>query len=72
MSENDINHWNDEGIKADIDRWIEENGLNKYGDPKDTVYTGGTPLFDETTGKSMDRYHYILKRHPELLKEIEK
>lgn len=48
-----------------IDRWIEKNNLNKYGDPKDTVYTGATPLFDETTGKSIDRYDYIRKRHPD-------
>lgn len=25
--------------------------LNKYGDPKGTRYAGGTPLFNESTGK---------------------
>jgi hypothetical protein len=30
------------------------------------VYAGGTPLFDERTGRSRDRYDYILERHPEL------
>ncbi|MEW6188626.1 MAG: hypothetical protein AB1466_00715 [Actinomycetota bacterium] len=36
---------------------IQRNNLNGYGDPKD----GGTPLFDEITGKRIDRYEYILK-----------
>ena len=58
----------DEELKVYIDRWIEENNLNQYGDSKDTMYTGGTPLFDETTGKTIDRYRYIIERHPELLK----
>jgi hypothetical protein len=57
-------------IKKKIDAWIEKNNLNMYGDPKDTMYTGGTPLFDERTGKKTDRYEYILKKHPELLKEL--
>jgi hypothetical protein len=25
---------------------------NEFGDPADTLYAGGTPLFDERTGKS--------------------
>ena len=25
-------------------------GRNKFGDPRDTLYAGGTPLFDETGG----------------------
>ncbi len=56
----------DDATRARIDRWIKEKGLNTYGDPKDTVYAGGTPLFDERTGRSRDRYDYILERHPEL------
>ena len=46
-----------------IDVWIKANDLNRYGDRKDTVYSGGTPLFDESTGSSIDRYDYILKNH---------
>lgn len=46
-------------------QWIKENDLNEYADPKDTVYTGGTPLFDETTGKTIDLYDYILQNHPD-------
>jgi len=53
------------GEKELIDAWIIENDLNQYGDPKDTVYMGGTPLFDERTGKTIDRYEYILRNHPD-------
>lgn len=45
--------------------WIKENDLNQYGDPKDIVYTGGTPLFNEMTGERIDKYEYILKNHPD-------
>jgi hypothetical protein len=52
--------------KKKIDAWIEKAGRNKYGDPKGTVYAGGTPLFDERSAKLTDRYEYILSKHPEL------
>jgi hypothetical protein len=58
----------DDATRARIDRWIKEKGRNPYGDPKDTVYAGGTPLFDERTGRTRDRYDYILEQHPELRK----
>ena len=48
-----------------IEIWIKNNGLNEYGDPRDTVYAGGTPLFDEKTGKTIDRYQYIINKHPD-------
>lgn len=51
--------------KQQIEAWVVKNNLNQYGDPKDTVYIGGTPLFDETTGESIDRYEYIIKNHPD-------
>ncbi len=53
--------------KEKIDSWLEENNLNRYGDPIGTFYTGGTPLFDEKTGLSIGRYSYILENHPELI-----
>jgi len=56
--------------KEKVDKWLKENNLNRYGDPGDTMYTGGTPLFNEATGKSLDRYDYILKNHPNLLDEL--
>lgn len=50
--------------KSQIEAWIETNDLNQYGDPQDIMYAGGTPLFDERTGQRIDRYDYILRRHP--------
>lgn len=50
--------------KQEIETWIIENDLNQYGDPKDTVYMGGTPLFDEKTRETIDKYEYILRKHP--------
>ncbi len=58
-----------QGGKEKIDKWIEDNGLNKYGDQKNLMYAGGTPLFNEATGEITDRYEYILKNHPELTSE---
>lgn len=56
--------------KAKIDDWLDEKGFNRYGDSKNAVYTGGTPLFDEKTGKAIDRYDYILSKYPNLLEEL--
>lgn len=56
----------DPTTRARIDRWIAEHDLNEYGDPEGTTYPGGTPLFDENTGESCERYEYILEKHPEL------
>lgn len=50
--------------KQQIEAWIIENNLNQYGDAKDAVYMGGTPLFDEKTGQSIDKYEYILRNYP--------
>lgn len=51
--------------KEKIDGWILKENLNPYGDPYDSVYSGGTPLFNETTGEKMDRYEYIVGQHPD-------
>ena len=51
--------------KEQIENWIMENDLNQHGDAKDTVYIGGTPLFNEQTGESIDRYEYILRQNPD-------
>lgn len=48
-----------------IEQWITQNNLNKYGDPKDTIYAGGTPLFDESTGDYRNKYDYIMEKHPD-------
>lgn len=52
-------------VRDAVDSWIRTNRLNKYGDPDGTMYLGGTPLFDERTGRTLGRYEYILSKHPE-------
>ncbi|MFH1522577.1 MAG: hypothetical protein ABIE43_02020 [Patescibacteria group bacterium] len=56
--------------KEKIDQWLEENNLNRYGDPVGTFYTGGTPLFNGLTGESVDRFEYILNKYPDILKDL--
>jgi hypothetical protein len=51
--------------RAKIEKWIVDNKLNEYGDPAGTIYAGGTPLFDEATGKTISRWEYIKKKHPD-------
>jgi hypothetical protein len=50
--------------KKAIDDWIKKTGRNQYGDPKDTSYMGGNPLFDERSPKLKDRYEYIWSGTP--------
>jgi hypothetical protein len=50
--------------KKRIDAWLAQNKLNSYGDPEDTMYAGGTPLFNERTGTRIDRYDYLVKKFP--------
>lgn len=61
-------HFQQTGIPAEekdqIDAWIRLNNLNEYGDPKDTVYIGGNPLFSEQSGDSTLLYDYLIKNHP--------
>jgi hypothetical protein len=59
----------DPELRKIVDDWIERNKLNRYGDPPNVHYTGGTPLFDPSTGITRDRYEYILEKHPELKKK---
>jgi len=49
-----------------LDRVLREAGLNRFGDPPDTVYAGGNPLFDEATGRAVPRREYVARRAPEL------
>ncbi|PIR57211.1 MAG: hypothetical protein COU72_02130 [Parcubacteria group bacterium CG10_big_fil_rev_8_21_14_0_10_41_35] len=52
--------------KKVIDEWLSANELNKYGDSSNTVYAGGTPLFNEATGESRDRFEYLFEKFPDL------
>lgn len=48
-----------------LDRWLAERKLDPFGMPRGTVYAGGTPLFDEATGRQIDRLDYVYRKHPE-------
>ena len=48
------------------DAWLAAHHLNEYGDPPGTLYAGGTPLFDEKTGKRTDRHQLLYKNQPSL------
>lgn len=58
-------------LKEKIGQWLEDNNYNRYGDSLDTMYTGGTPLFNEATEESLDRFDYILNKHPDILEKLE-
>ena len=45
--------------EACADRWLAEHGLNPFGDPPETSYPGGTPLFDERTGVKKNRLEHL-------------
>jgi hypothetical protein len=49
-----------------LDAQLAAKGLNQYGDPPGTMYTGGTPLFDEKTGVSTAREQYVYAKHPDI------
>lgn len=49
-----------------IDRQLAAKGLNQFGDPPDTLYAGGSPLFDEKSGRTMPRDQYVVQKHPEI------
>ena len=49
-----------------VERWLAARELNQYGDPVGTMYTGGTPLFDERTGQTTDRLEHLVRKHPQL------
>ena len=56
--------------KDKIENWIKDEGLNRYGDQEDTYYTGGTPLFNEASGETIERFEYIIENNKELLEKI--
>lgn len=59
-----------QATKEKIDQWLAEKKLNRYGDPVGTFYAGGTPLFNEATGETKNRFEYILSKHPDLLNDL--
>jgi hypothetical protein len=51
-----------------LDAWLKNKKLDRYGNAEGTMYTGGTPLFDERTGESRDRLDFVYQRQPEARK----
>ncbi|MDX2085138.1 MAG: hypothetical protein SFZ03_07105 [Candidatus Melainabacteria bacterium] len=47
-----------------VAQWIERNKLNSFGDPENTVYAGGSPLFLEAGPTPLSRYQYLIQQHP--------
>jgi hypothetical protein len=48
-----------------VDQWLAARKLDAYGSPEGTLYAGGSPLFDESTGTTTPRLDFIYARHPE-------
>jgi len=57
--------------KVAVDAWLAANNLNEFGDALNTFYAGGTPLFNEATGETLDRFKYLFEKFPELKDVIE-
>lgn len=45
--------------------WLEGHRLDPYGNESGMMYAGGSPLFDETTGKSTPLLDYVYAKHPQ-------
>ena len=54
--------------EACVDRWLQEHKLDRYGHAEGTMFTGGSPLFNEATGETKDRLEYVFARQPDALK----
>jgi hypothetical protein len=52
------------GEKEVFESWTQAKNLNMFGDPQDTMYAGGTPLFDEMTGEVKSLDFYVLNNNP--------
>jgi hypothetical protein len=44
--------------------WLRGKGLDEYGSPQGTMYAGGSPLFDEASGKTRTRLDVVYEKHP--------
>ena len=45
-------------------KWLKSQNLNEFGDDPGTMYMGGNPLFDESTGEMKDPYEYLVEKFP--------
>jgi len=54
--------------EACVGRWLAAQKLDPYGNPEGTMYAGGTPLFDEASGRRLSRQSYLAAHRPEALR----
>jgi hypothetical protein len=54
--------------EACLTRWLAAEKLDAYGNPEGTMYAGGTPLFDEASGRHISRQSYLAAHRPEALR----
>lgn len=48
-----------------VSDWLKTKKLDEYGSQEGTMYAGGSPLFDEATGKSRNRLELVYDEHPD-------
>lgn len=51
-----------------VNRWLTAHALDEYGNAQGTMYAGGSPLFDEATGKTQERLAYVYGKQPDARK----
>ncbi|KAJ1617482.1 hypothetical protein T492DRAFT_1099530, partial [Pavlovales sp. CCMP2436] len=52
--------------QARVDVWLRKHKLNSWGDPKNLMYLGGSPCFDERLGDIVcDPFSKIMSVYPE-------
>lgn len=51
--------------EACVDRWLTSRGFDVFGSPADTIYPGGSPAFDERTGRAVSRLELVYALHPD-------
>ncbi len=56
--------------KKAINDYIASKDLNEFGEAKDAIYAGGTPLFDEATGTTTDKYDYAIDHNADIKKLV--
>ena len=55
-----------QGPEACIDQQLAKRNLDQFGGEQGTMYPGGTPLFQESTGKRTGRAEYVYAHHADI------
>ena len=51
-------------LEERVNRWLLSKHLNLFGDADNTMYTGGTPLYNERTGEKTNRMEFLNIKFP--------